>query len=746
MNKLRVGIIMGGRSIEREVSFNSGRTICDHLDTQEYDLLPLFQRHDGKLFLLPWRFLHRGKISDFEHRLEQEAEQITWSSLKQRIDFMYIALHGRYGEDGCIQGFLEILQIPYFGTKVRGSAIGMNKHVQKQLLKNAGITTPKGIRLTFSMFQELENNHPAIETLLEENTLNFPLIVKPEQEGSSLGVSKANTVEELVNALRLAHLVNNKRPQAALIEEYIKGTEFSCIVITDYTTNKFIALPPTEVEIEANSQIFDYEQKYMPGRAFKHTPARLPDEIHEKIKKTCVTTMDILEFSNIGRIDGFVKPDGSIVITDPNSFCGMSPSSYAFLQAAEHNFSHTGFINHLIKTELAAYKLHMFSKETPMQKQIETDTKRLRVAVLLGGASNEREISLESGRNICYKLSPQKYAVTPLFVSKDLQLYPINQRLLVRNKTDEIMEGIIQEKINPIAWDALPTQFDFAFLGLHGGVGENGCVQGTLEMLGMPYNGSSVLASSLCMDKYKTNDFLRTQGFAVPKSILISSQTASPDQLTEITTFPAIVKPHDDGCSVMVMKVHNEQELQVALDHIFANGKSTAMVEEFITGTEVTIGVLGNEKAFALPPSESIAAGGILSIEEKFLPGAGENQTPARLPQNAIKLIQKTVEQIYQAVGCRGYVRMDCFYQTKNQSPTGQERVVLIEINTLPGLTPATCLFHQAAEVGIKPMEFIDLILELGLAEHQSSKQKSFEINIPLPTNQAQESTSGQHQ
>ena len=114
--KLRVGVLMGGMSVEKEVSFNSGRTICDHLDTSRYTVIPLFQRHDGELFLLPWHFLHRGKISDFEHRLEHEAQHITWDSLKTTIDFMYLAIHGRYAEDGTIQGLLEILRIPYLGS------------------------------------------------------------------------------------------------------------------------------------------------------------------------------------------------------------------------------------------------------------------------------------------------------------------------------------------------------------------------------------------------------------------------------------------------------------------------------------------------------------------------------------------------------------------------------------------------------------------------------------------------------
>ncbi len=736
MNRLRVGIIMGGRSIEREVSFNSGRTICDHLDTKEYELFPLFQAQNGNLYLLPWRFLHRGKIADFEHRIEREAEQISWSSLKQRIDFMFIALHGRFGEDGCLQGFLEVLKIPYFGSKVLASALGMNKHMQKHILAGAGIQTPKGISITPDEIEIYQNNPDLLERRLKTAGIHMPVIVKPQQEGSSLGVSKATTITDLLPAAINARSITQGVRQSVIIEEYIEGMEFSCIVITNYETESYVALSPTEVAIEKGRSFFDYEQKYMPGRAYKHTPARCSEKIQKAIQETAIATMKALNFTNIGRIDGFVQADETIVITDPNSFCGMSPSSYAFLQAAEHNLSHTDFINHLIKTELSNYKLHMFANEKDTMESSRTiPEQRLRVAVLLGGASNEREISLESGRNICYKLSPYKYQVTPIFVSQSLELYPIDQRQLVRNKTDEIFEDIQAKKSKPLEWDMLPQLFDFIFLGLHGGEGENGCIQGTLEMLGLPYNGSSVLASALCMNKYKANDFLRAQGFAVPASKLIYA-TEKELQISCPLPFPVIVKPYDDGCSVMVQRAETQKEFTCALQAIFDQGKDAALVEELVVGTEITIGVLGNQTPMALPPSESIATKGILSIEEKFLPGAGENQTPARLPERAIKRIQKTVEHIYKTIGCAGYVRMDCFYQQADQSPTKEERVVLLEINTLPALTPATCLFHQAAEMGIKPMELIDIIVELGLEAHM---QKPKELSKTIPPNHSKE-------
>lgn len=243
-------------------------------------------------------------------------------------------------------------------------------------------------------------------------------------------------------------------------------------------------------------------------------------------------------------------------------------------------------------------------------------------------------------------------------------------------------------------------------------------------MLGLPYNGSSVLASALCMDKYKTTQFLQYKGFEVPCSILLSKEEweqekeASIARILEKIPLPYIVKPHDDGCSVLVQKVKRPEELETAVRALFNYGKTHALIEECIIGMELTVGVLGNETPRALPPSQAVATAEVLSITEKFLPGAGENQTPAPLPSHTLQLVQKIMEEVFQAVGCKGYARIDCFYQSAIQSPTGKERVVILEINTLPGMTPATCIFHQAAEIGMRPMDFIDAIISLGIQEH----------------------------
>ncbi|MBU1007914.1 ATP-grasp domain-containing protein [Candidatus Dependentiae bacterium] len=707
-SKIRIGVLMGGKSVEREVSFNSGRTICDHIDTDRYEVIPIFQTACNKLFILPLKFLHRGKISDFEHRLYDEAEEIVWDDLRDTVDFIYIAVHGRFAEDGTLQGMLEVFGVPYLGSKLFASACGIDKIFQKKLLLDHGIFVANDISLTPNQVK-LCDTQKLHDELIQAGIL-FPCIVKPALEGSSLGISVVNSPGDLVPALRKASHEGVTAEQSVLIEEKIDGMEFTCIGIQG-DDNTWQTFPLTEVVPEGEARFYDYEQKYMPGRANKITPARCSRQMSEKIQDICICAGEALDFSTFFRIDGFLKHDGSVVIIDPNTLSGMGPASFLFHQAAEVGMNHTELINHLIDVELKKYGL--------VGKQNIMDTKKKRakktVVVLFGGSSNEREISLESGRNVCYKLSPSKYNVIPVFVDLNMKLYKLSSRLLLQNSTREIAERL--EDDSQILWADLPKVCDFVFIALHGGEGENGSVQGTLEMLDLPYNGPGVLASALCMDKYKTNQFLQKRGFSVPKSRLVIKEGF--EKQCEIIEaefgIPLIVKPHDDGCSMYVKKVDEKSDLKKVLKEFFETEKAVALVEECVAGMELTCGVVGNEEVRVFPPSLAVAAGGILSIEEKFLPGAGENQTPAPLPPEALQLVQKTIEGVYREVGCRGYSRIDCFYQDETISPDKKPRVVVLEVNTLPGLTPATCLFHQAAEIGMKPMELLDTIVALGL-------------------------------
>ena len=219
--KVRIGVLMGGRSLEHEVSFNSGRTVCDHLDISHYEVVPLFQVKRGEIYLLPFHFLHRGKTDDFVHRLPQEAQQVSWDDLSLHDDFIYIATHGQYAEDGRLQGMLELLHIPYLGSTVFASALRMDKVKQKTVFALHGIDYPRFYTVSAHTVETIEQDKDVLLTALHVQKLQFPLVVKPVSEGSSLGVSVVFSPDELFHAIKKASTVNHSCIGDVLIEEKI---------------------------------------------------------------------------------------------------------------------------------------------------------------------------------------------------------------------------------------------------------------------------------------------------------------------------------------------------------------------------------------------------------------------------------------------------------------------------------------------------------------------------------------------
>ncbi|MBN1546617.1 MAG: D-alanine--D-alanine ligase [Syntrophaceae bacterium] len=323
MQKIKIGIIMGGLSSEREVSLNSGRNVYDHLDGEFYEGVPLFMDHDGTLWHIPWQLVSQNTTVDIIDRLRQEAKQLVYEDLKKEIDFAFICLHGKYGDDGCIQGLMELLRIPYTGSGVLGSALGMDKHAQLLFLKAAGLDVPDSMVISG---RDWEADPDAVrQTILSR--FSFPFVTKPTREGSSTGVTIIRSSEMLDEGIQNALQWDN----AVLFEEYLDGTEFSSIVLEEEEGIRALEV----TEIHPQSEFYTYDDKYMPGRCRKFTPPKtIPNETVEKIKTAAVKAFQALGFRSYGRMDGFLLADGRILITDPNSSSGMAPSSFFFEQAA----------------------------------------------------------------------------------------------------------------------------------------------------------------------------------------------------------------------------------------------------------------------------------------------------------------------------------------------------------------------------------------------------------------------------
>jgi len=349
--KLRVGILMGGRSGESQISLGSGKNVLANIDLRRFDIVPIFQKKTGELF----------RFKDFENLCE---ERIYWENIKSLVDVVFIALHGQYAEDGTIQGLLEMLDIPYLGSKVLSSSVCINKSFQKNFLKLHGIDVPDGFELNCDLIKNVECIN--LKDFFNNSKINFPCIVKPSCEGSSLGISIANSFKELIPALKKASFDCAEKNQNVLIEEKIIGSEFTCSAIENYDGGKWKFLPVTEVA-KINSDLLGYDQKYMPGGYEKITPAILSDSDSNLIKEVIIKSVDILKIESFFRIDGILTEDKKFVILDVNTIPGMGALSFFPHQIEKAGIDLSECISYLIDLELEKYKSRYekdFNKKT----------------------------------------------------------------------------------------------------------------------------------------------------------------------------------------------------------------------------------------------------------------------------------------------------------------------------------------------------------------------------------------------
>ncbi len=887
---MRIGIFFGGNSREREVSFAGGRTVYDNLNKALFEAVPIFVDSFGNLVLLDWEYLYKGSIRDFyppvqflkpsPNQFQVYAEQLapanreealaylaplgkvlSWEELPQHIDFAFLALHGRNGEDGRIQAILEWVGLPYSGSGIGASAFGMDKAYQKKLMQKGGFAVPAFATLSRQDWLNLPVTGRQILRETIQKQVGFPLVVKAANQGSSIGISvlqdakpdsfvnaidnaffiaRISTAqwtdkseeeriqycrefsdirsgiglpavvsgtdkiihhpeellsylnEQLANSTQEIVLEAEDGERTVLFEQFIQGREFSCIVI-QLEDGRPVALPPTA--IIKGKELFDYRSKYLPGLSRKLTPIDLPSADIERIREACTTLFSTFEFNVYARIDGFYTPNGDILLNDPNTTSGMMPSSFFFHQAAEIGLNPSQFLTYIIRTSLLQrFRQGMASKQlATLSSRLDENLKSLRtaassrrrIAVIMGGYSSERHISVESGRNIYEKLSASaEYEPVSVFLTgnaSEMRMYHIPINLHLKDNADDIKNKIEHFNVHPLirqiqeqceeitnlfAFNAIraPELWDFkrlaievqeVFIALHGRPGEDGTLQQELIKVGLPYNGSSPETSAITINKFETNEILHRAGILVARHKLVQ-QLDYPDldtlveDISNSFRFPIIAKPVDDGCSSAVKKLRNKAELKAYAQQIYRETedllvdaavilalrpkeefpqKSAFLVEEFIEKgdarffLEVTGGMLthlnpAGERVYEIfEPSESLAEGEVLSLEEKFLAGEGLNITPARYTDNfqdnqtVSAVVRQELEKVARLLNVEGYCRIDAFVKIWDMQ---RIEVYIIEINSLPGMTPATCIFHQCAINGYKPFDFIDKIMNYG--------------------------------
>ncbi|WP_394839737.1 D-alanine--D-alanine ligase [Pendulispora rubella] len=302
-----------------------------------------------------------------------------------------------------------------------------------------------------------------------------------------------------------------------------------------------------------------------------------------------------------------------------------------------------------------------------------------RVGILMGGLSGEREVSLRTGEGVATALEERGHDVV---------------RIVIGPESPSVDELVRQARI------------DVAFIALHGRGGEDGCVQGLLEWMGIPYTGSSVIASALAMDKLKAKELFRLHNVPTPPYYVATAQDlgatlADLQELHASFGFPVVVKPRGEGSSLGVSRANSLEELDKAI-RAALEFDQTVLVERFVRAMEVHVGVLDGRVLGAI---EIVPKSGVYDYHAKYTAGATEYISPPRLSSTRIRGVVNLAERAVRALGCSGAVRVDLLV-------TEGENEYVLEVNTLPGMTPTSLLPQIASAAGIDYGSLCESILD----------------------------------
>ncbi|MCA1841369.1 MAG: D-alanine--D-alanine ligase, partial [Actinobacteria bacterium] len=340
MSRIRVAVIFGGRSAEHEVSCVSAKHVVAAMDPAKYEVIPIGIARDGR-FMLPEssrKVLEGGDLEVPEEAFEAIGEPVTilqdptrrelvaserTSAIDPaRIDVVFPVLHGPYGEDGTVQGLLELADIAYVGAGVLGSAVGMDKEMMKILLQARGLPVPD-----FVIFHDHEFKGERSRCVEEAADLGFPCFTKPANLGSSVGISKCHNLDELEAGIADAFRYDRK----VIVEEAIVGRELECGVLGN-------EVPEASVvgEIVAEREFYDYIAKYQDEGSRTIIPADIPDPVEQIVRRYAVRAFKAIDASGMARVDLFYDASGrGVVVNEINTIPGFTPiSMYPMLWAA----------------------------------------------------------------------------------------------------------------------------------------------------------------------------------------------------------------------------------------------------------------------------------------------------------------------------------------------------------------------------------------------------------------------------
>ncbi|MDR1425825.1 MAG: hypothetical protein LBI70_02425 [Rickettsiales bacterium] len=785
-----VAIICGGPSLERGISLNSARSVLDHLENKNVTVKILYVNPNLNFFILDKKQLYSNTPSDFDFKLlDSSANHLSEKNFiaeLKKTNIVFPLIHGSYGEDGGIQQLLEDNALAFIGSGSASCRSGFDKIEASTILSKNGFYVFPSVHFK----ENREENVKIIERFFKLNNLR-KAVVKPAYGGSSIGVHCVYSPDEALSRVNALFSQNNA---PVILEPFCIGQEFTTIILRNANGGCPVALPPTGIEMKyENYQIFDYRRKYLPtSRTRFHTPAKFSEEAIKNIMRYSEEIFELLKLEDIARIDGWLLNDGRIWFSDINIVAGMEQNSFVFQQSTRIGMTHRDLVGYVLASACSRYGL-------AYPRYISGGKTRKKVNVLFGGSNAERQISLMSGTNVWLKLlKSEKYSPKPYFLDKNGDVWYLPYSYALSHTVEEIYDNLLEteeidKKTNQRLVDEICSRLDispgqsietpirysfdrfvaltkkekaFVFLGLHGGIGEDGTLQRKFDENGLKYNGSGEQASGLCMDKYasaKVIENLRDDVLTALPKIKFNLDDFKNFSREDYANFlekmekklgsnSFILKPRSDGSSAGIVEICNANDLinyidllkngilfipprtfkgQMGIVEMPNNSAQDFLLENFIEADkliirnndivrqeidgwiELTVGILEHGGIYhSLSPSITVAESKILTLEEKFQGGTGVNITPPPteiISAEFLKIIKLNIEKAARALAIENYARLDVFVNQK------KNKILFIEANTLPALTPSTVIFHQALRERepLVPEKFLEKLIEM---------------------------------
>jgi D-alanine-D-alanine ligase len=644
-----------------------------------------------------------GGIERLGHRVERIEVSGPASRTVARLeaygpDLIFNTAEGRRGRfrEAFFPALFDELGMPYTGSDAYALSLTLDKQLTKLVLTQHGIPTPR--------WQYIEDPRQ-----LQLNALRYPVIVKPNFEGSSKGITQDSVVEDALRLHEVVAAALARYPAGVLVEEFIPGRDVTVPFLEAGAPERRGVLQPVEYVIAEQATarryaIYDYELKTrLDALVSVRAPAELKRAHAERVRELSETVYRVLEIRDLGRIDFRIGDDGQVYFLEINALPSLENGAGIYAAAALEGLHADGVLNAVIRSATARWGI----SDQRSRRGRPRRTERLKVGFTFNVKRVAPGLAGEQDEEAEYDSPKTLQAIREAIASYGHDVVDLEA-------TQDL----------PLQLASTPVDVVFNIAEGFKGRSRESQVPSLLELLDIPYTGSDPAALSVSLDKAVAKRMVRTHGILTPSYLVLNT---GKERLPRELGFPLLVKPVAEGTSKGVTRksiVRDEGELREVARDLISKYRQPALAEQYISGREFTVGLLGERRPKVLPPMEIVFLDGsdptpVYSFEMKQdWSDRIRYEVPAKLSEREVDRLERAAREVFAALGCRDVARIDFRIDAEG-------RIFFIECNPLPGLTPGwsdLVLIAQAAGIEYRPL--IGEILSFAIRRYQERERE----------------------